>query len=402
MTDFRPFTASEIAAAHDAIELAFGGDAHPEDQAVELGVIDPALTLGAFDGDVPIATAGWFDLTMTLPGVTAPVAGVTWVSVAPTHRRRGVLRDLMTRQLGDLRAAGRPVAALWASEAAIYQRFGYGPASWHTSVEVRRGAPFTRAVDVTGLRLAVPTAELLGLVFDAVWRDRPGWYERSTAAWWTYRLHDPAHHREGGSSLRCVLDDADGGDGYALYTTKSEWGGSGPNGTVRVREVVARTPEVEARLWRFLLDVDLMAKLTAWAVPVDSPLLHLLAEPRAAQAKLGDALWVRLVSVPEALALRRYAVDVDVVLEVTDPLLPDNAGRWRLTGGPTGASCTRSTDAADLVLDVRELGSAFLGGTALATRAAAGWVTEVTPGALAAASLAFSWPGRAPHCPMVF
>jgi predicted acetyltransferase len=398
VTDLRPFAPTELAAAHHALELAFGGDPHPEDQAVELSLVDADLTLGAFDDGVPVATAGWFDLTMALPGAVAPVAGVTWVSVAPTHRRRGILTAMMRRQLADLRTAGRPVAALWASEGAIYQRFGYGPASWHQSVEVRRGAAFTRAVDVTGLRMAPPTAELLGPVFDAVLPGRPGWYARS-ADWWTYRLHDPSHRREGASPLRCVVD---GDEGYTLFSTKGEWGQNGPDGAVRVRELVARTPGAEARLWRFLLDQDLMARLTAWALPVDSPLLHLLSEPRAAQARVGDALWVRLVSVPEALALRRYATDVDVVLDVVDGVCPWNAGRWRLSGGPEGASCTATTDPAELRLDVRELGAAYLGGTALVTRAAAGGVAEEHPGALARASLAFGWPGRAAHCPMVF
>ncbi len=398
MTDLRPFLAAELVAAHASLELAFGSDPHPEDVAVEVPLVDPALTLGAFEDGKPVATAGWFDLQMSLPGVVAPVAGVTWVSVAPTHHRRGVLTAMMARQLTDLREAGRPVAALWASEGAIYQRFGYGPASWSHAVEVRRGAPFTVRVDVSGLRLETPTGDLLGPVFDAVRDSRPGWYARP-GAWWDYRLHDPEHRRSGASGLRCVID---GSDGYALYSTKNHWGSTGPDGTVAVRELVAATPAAEARLWRFLLDLDLMSTTTAWGLPVDSPLLHLLAEPRGAAARVGDGLWVRLVSVPEALALRRYAADLDVVLDVVDHRCPWNAGRWRLSGGPSGAVCAATTDPADLRLDVRELGAAYLGGTSLSARAAAGWVVELTPGSLAAASVAFGWPGRVAHCPMVF
>ena len=236
MTDLRPLTAAELPAAFDALELAFGGDAHPDDRDIELSVIDPPRTLAAFEGTTPICTAGWFDLAMTLPGTVAPVAGVTWVSVSPVHRRRGLLSAMMRRQLDDLQVADRPVAALWASEGAIYQRFGYGPASWHHSLEVRRGAAFTRPVEVDGLRLAEPSQQLLAPIFDAVAATRPGWYARD-ARWWPFRLHDAPHHREGASSLRCLLD---GDDGYALYTTKNQWGLSGPDGTVRVRELVAR------------------------------------------------------------------------------------------------------------------------------------------------------------------
>lgn len=398
VTDLRPFAASELTTAHTSLELAFGSDPHPEDQPVEVALVDPARTLGAWDGDAVVATAAWFDHRMALPGALAPVAGVTWVSVSPTHRRQGLLRAMMDRQLRDLREAGRPVAALWASEGAIYSRFGYGPASWHHSLELRRGAAFTRAVDTGGLRVVTPSQALLAPVFDSVLADRPGWYARSDA-WWTYRLHDPAHLREGRASLRAVLD---GDEGYATYRTKNQWGPAGADGTVSVQEVVARTPRSEARLWRFLLDQDLMTSTEAWGQPVDSPVLALLAEPRAAQAKLGDALWVRLVSVPEALALRRYAAEVDVVVEVEDDTCPWNAGRWRLSGGPAGATCTATADAADLRLHARELGAAYLGGTPLLTRAAAGFVDELRPGALVAASAAFGPVGRLPHCPMVF
>ena len=398
MTELRPLEPTELPAAYDAIELAFGGDPHPEDCTVEISVIDPSRTLAAFDGTTPIATAGWFDLTMTLPGTVAPVAGVTWVSVSPVHRRQGLLTAMMRRQLDDLRAEGRPIAALWASEGAIYQRYGYGPATWQHAVEVRRGAAFTRPVAVDVLRLEPPSQALLSPAYDAVAATVPGFFARD-ARWWPFRLHDPAHRRRGASPLRCVVD---GTAGYALYTTKSNWGPAGSAGVVTVQELVARTPEAEARLWRYLLDIDLMATVSAPGIALDSPLLHLLAEPRAAVARLGDALWVRLVSLAEALHTRRYATEVDVVLEVRDAFCPWNAGRWRLSGGPSGAVCAATTDAADLVLDARDLGAVFLGGTSLLTRARAGWVTETTPGALAATSLAFGWPGPAPHCPMIF
>ena len=397
MHELRPLEPSELPAAYDALELAFGGTPVPEERAIETSVIDAPRTLGAFDGQTPVATAGWFDHRMTLPGAVAPVAGVTWVSVSPAHRRQGLLTALMRRQLDDLRAQARPIAALWASEAAIYQRFGYGPASWRYGIDVRRGAGFTRPVQVAGLRLDEPGSAPLASVYDAVAPTVPGYVARD-ARWWAFRLHDPEHRRQGASPLRCVLD---GADGYALYATKSIWSTAGSAGVVSVRELVARTPAAEARLWRYLLDIDLMGSVTA-DVPLDSAVLHLLAEPRAAVGRLGDALWVRLVSVGEALETRRYAAEVDVVLDVTDAFCPWNAGRWRLSAGPSGAVCAPTTDPADLALDARDLGAAFLGGTSLTARYQAGWVTELTKGALAAATVAFGWPGPAPYCPMIF
>ena len=171
---------------------------------------------------------------------------------------------------------------------------------------------------------------------------------------------------------------------------------------VQVWELAARTPESTARLWRFLLDLDLMRTVTARACGLDDPLLHLLAGPRTAQARISDALWVRLVQLDTALASRRYLAPVDVVLEVSDRHCPWNAGRWRLTGDSTGATCVATTDTADLVLDVRELGAVYLGGTALAARAQAGWVEERTAGSLTATSTAFGWTGGLPSSPMVF
>ncbi len=395
----RPFRPDELVAAHTAVDVAFLSDPDPTARDHELRLLDPECTLGAHDGDQVVATAAWHTLALSLPGTTATVAGVTWVSVASTHRRQGLLRALMTQQLADVRGRGVAVAALWASEPGIYGRFGYGPASWQVGAAIARGTTFTRPVDTTGLRVMVsPTADDLRPAYDTALSHRPGWFARSPE-WWAYRLMDHEGVRGGQTSLRAVLD---GERGYALYRTKAEWGPGGAGGSVTVGEVVATDPQTEARLWRFLLDLDLVVTVKAWALPVDSPLLHLVTDVRRLQARLGDGLWVRLVSVAEALPLRRYATDLDVVLDVTDEVCPWNAGRWRLTSVGDDVRCTSTSDDADVALDVRELGAAFLGGTSLADRATAGFVREVTPGALARTSVAFGWSGRAPHCPLVF
>jgi predicted acetyltransferase len=397
--DLRPFARDELVAAHNALSLAFGSDPNAAERDLDLALFTPEQSLGAFDGTDGgasiVGTAAWYDLPMTLPGGSAVVGGVTWVTVAPTHHRRGILRALMSRQLADLHATGHAVAMLWASEPAIYGRFGYGPGSWHLSGEARRGAAFALPVTVGDVRLVVsPSADLLSPIYAKVQPTRPGWYER-TPDWWAYRLHDTDDVRGGATSLRAVVID---GEGYALFRTKNEWGSGGADGTVTVGEVCATSPEVEARLWRFLLDLDLMARVRFWGQPVDSPLLHRIADARRLEAKLAEALWVRLVDLPAALLLRAYSAPVDLVLEVVDEGCPWNAGRWRFTG----TACERSEDPADVTLDVRELGAAYLGGTSVASRAAAGLVQEHTPGAVAQLSLAMSWHGRAPHSPIVF
>lgn len=405
MTDLpiRTLTADDLLPAWACLETAFGGATAPEDErAAELGMVEPHRFSAAFDGERPVATAGSFDLLMTVPGGPLPVAGVTWVGVLPTYRRRGLMSRLMQRQLSDLRDEGKAVAALWASESSLYARYGYGTASWSLVLELPKGTPFAQPVDVGGLRLVEPTDAALQEIHERVAGTTPGWFRRD-AAWWTYRLHDGAASRDGAGPLQAVV--ADGGtgpEGYALYSVKGGWDAGLPNGRVVVREVAAATPTAAARLWRHLLDLDLAATVTFRLAAVDDPILLLLADGRRAKPALRDSLWVRLVDVPAALAARRYAADVDVVLEVDDPLCPWNAGRWRLTAGPRTATCVPTTDPADLVLHVSDLGAAYLGGTPLQARAAAGGVQEHAPGALTAASTAFGPVGRAPYCPIVF
>jgi predicted acetyltransferase len=195
-----------------------------------------------------------------------------------------------------------------------------------------------------------------------------------------------------------------------LYTTTGRWqpDGSGiPDGILRIRELMADGPAAAAALWADLLSRDLVAEVEAPGRPVDDPLLHLLADRRRTRPIMCDNLWLRVVDVPAALRQRAYARDVDIVLEVTDEVLPGNAGRWRLAaaagGAATGgaATCERTTAAADIVVPAGTLGAAYLGGTRLGALVAAGQGTEVSLGAVAALSAAMSW-DQAPLCPMNF
>jgi predicted acetyltransferase len=393
--DLRPLQPAELERAFTMLEGTFGSPPHPVDVPVELAVVQPPERFYAvWEGDEPVATAGSFDFTMTVPGGPLPVAGVTWVGVLATHRRQGLLRSMMRRQLDDLHASGTAVAALWASEAAIYGRFGYGPAAWMVTPTVPSGAAFRCPVEAGAVRLVEPTAGALRETYEQAARVTPGWPQRDDA-WWAARLHDPEHRRDGASPLRCAVTDG----GYALFATTSAWSEGLPTGQVRVRELVATSSAASARLWRFLLDLDLMREVRGPGLGPDDPLLlDLLAEPRVAKPRLSDCLHVRLVDLPAALAARCYAAPVDVVLAVEDEQCPWNTGRWRLTGDRDGATCRPSDDAPDLVLAPPDLGAAYLGGTPLRSRS----VQEQTAGALARATTAFGPLDRAPCCPQVF
>ena len=182
-----------------------------------------------------------------------------------------------------------------------------------------------------------------------------------------------------------------GTEGYAVWRPAEDWNELGPACGIELRELVAASPVAAAALWRFLLTVDLTRTLRYQLAAADDPLLHLVDEPRRLRAVVTDALWVRIVDVGGALAGLRHLTPVDLVIEVSDPFLPANEGCWRLSGDRSGASCVRTAASAEIALAISDLGASYLGGTSLATLAAAGRVAELRPGALAAASAAFGW-----------
>ena len=342
-----------------------------------------------------MGTAGAFSFRLTVPGgASVPAAGVTMVSVAATHRRRGILTSMMRRQLDDVRSWGEPFAVLTASEPVIYGRFGYGTATMRTTAEidtarVRLSVP--PGTDDVRLRFAEPTAvrDACEAVYARLVAGRPGMTARRPG-WENLPLLDPESEREGSSPLRCVVAEREGEVvGYTRYFVKPEWDVQGPKGTVVLRDLEALDPASYAALWRFLFGIDLTSKLALRSRPVDDAWQQLVSDIRRCSIRQADSLHVRLVDLGASLEARTYQAPVDVVFEVADAFCPWNEGRWRLTGDAKGASCKRTEEPADLALSVRELGSAYLGGVSLASLAGAGRVRELRAGALAEASLAF-------------
>ncbi|MFZ3470176.1 GNAT family N-acetyltransferase [Streptomyces sp. 4.24] len=395
----RVLQADEWDVWYDHLELAFGGvPESPEERELYKSLTETKRSLGVWDGETCVGSAGAFSFRLSVPGgALVPAGGVTMVGVSPTHRRRGVLTSLMRRQLDDIRAGGEPLAVLTASDPAIYGRFGYGTATYAVSVDidttrVRLSVP--PGTDDVRLRLVDPRKALADCerVYAALVGRRPGMPARQPG-WEEQGVLDPPAGRDGASPLKCVVAEGADGEvvGYARYHVKPDWEQTGSDGKVQVRELNALDPAAYAALWRYLFDIDLAWRVRAYGRPVDDPVLQLVSDERRAQVHRRDALHVRLVDLPAALRARTYGAAVDVVLEVEDAFCPWNAGRWRLAVGADGAAaCTRTDDPADLELSVRELGSAYLGGVSLASLAAAGRVREVRAGALAAASRAFA------------
>jgi predicted acetyltransferase len=363
-------------------------------------VMELDRSLGLWDGDRVVATSGIYSLEMTVPGGSVPCAGVTWVTVAPTHRRQGVLTSIMRRQLTELHEQQRePVAALWAAEYPIYGHFGYATATWRGGLTGRTDRLAIRKdVELGKGRVTSATedeyrAAAVGL-FDEIRHEVPGTMARDDR-WWDRTLRDEKDDRNGYTARRYVLHTEPDGEvtGYAAYRVKSSWSDdSEPDSTVSIEDVRAVTTPAYAALWSFLLSVDLVRHVRYPMAADDDPVRHLLTDARALHSSPVDALWLRLVDVDRALEARRYPAPIDLVLEVRDRFCPWNAGRWHLRGHPSGARCVRTDRDADLVVDVEALAAAYLGGVSLATLLAAGRVEEISPGAVTLAATAFGWP----------
>ncbi|MFC3999232.1 GNAT family N-acetyltransferase [Nocardiopsis sediminis] len=365
-------------------------------------------TIGVFDGTRLVGTATAFSFTMTMPGGPRAVAGVSAVTVWPTHRRRGILSALMRHQLADIRDRGERVAALFASEGGIYQRFGYGPASRTVAVDIAtheaRLRPDIPRDPALRLRLSTPeeSRKELAAVHSAAARQRVGEFQRDDA-WWDHLLHDSPETRDGFGAFRCALAEDDAGPlGYVLYRTRQRWDDYGvADSPLRISEMYATAPAASALLWEHVLGEDLVSSVTTHMTPPDDPVYHLLADRYRARTRLSDNLWLRLVDVPGALEDRSYVAPVETVIEVADRHCPWNAGRWRLSADHTAARCAPTDAAPDIRLDVAHLGSAYLGDQTLGSYLAAGAIAEDTPGAVERLDAALSRPTRA-HCGVIF
>ena len=394
--EIRPVTAEELQAFIPAVGLAFGDQPSAEEITGWSVMTEPARTLAAWDGDTIVATAGIDTIELTLPGaVSLGVAGITAVGVRPTHRRRGLLSQLMTRQLDDVVAAGEPVAILTASESGIYRRFGYGIASYQVALALEtRFSAFSRPLEDDGrVEILDGTAARreLPLIHDQARRIQTGDISRSDA-WWDMSCEDPEwSHRGSGRIFFAVHRDGAGEvKGWATWRMERSWPDGIARNIVHIADLAATEPQSEAALWRFLLDLDLVSEVRAYKRPTDELLRHRISEPRRLRTTtLRDDLWVRILDVPTALAGRRYLMEGELVLEVVDPFRPQTDGRYLLTGGSDGAECTATDRPADLSLDISTLGTAYLGLPRFGLQQRAGLVTELRPGAVARADLMF-------------
>ncbi|MFE1753896.1 GNAT family N-acetyltransferase [Streptomyces anandii] len=406
--EIRSTTDEDLDVFVDTLHAAFGR--FPETPTAEGGGVwwsalemDRNLLALAADGR-PVGTAGAYSFELTLPGpVLVPASGVTAVGVLPTHRRRGVLSAMMRRQLTELRGRGEVLSVLLASEALIYRRFGYGPATCTQRLTVpRHRAALTppRARGTAGVSAAASDTgtvellrraecgEILEEVYDRYRRAQPGALSRPHR-WWARGAGQPPV--SAAPRHVAVHRGADGTpDGYASYSI-------GEPETLTVDETIAADDAVFTSLARFVLGHDLVTQIVFKHFPPGHPLRWQLADFRAGQVS-GDTdwLWVRLLDVPGALTARGWFTDGELVLDVDDPFLGEY-GRYLLTVRDGRADCVPTDRDPDLSLDVSDLGSVYLGGTTPSTLVRAGHIRAHRPGAAALADALFR-AERDPHC----
>jgi predicted acetyltransferase len=397
--EIRSTTEQDLDVFVDTMYVAFGR--FPETPIGGGGVwwsaleMDRGLLAVTPDGR-PVGTAAAYSFELTLPGKTVvPAAGVSAVGVLPSHRRQGVLSAMMRHQLTELRARGGFLAVLLATEAPIYRRFGYGPATYTQTLTVQRHRaaltlPRARGT-ATGSVEVMRRAECGGIleeVYDRYRRAQPGALSRPHS-WWASGAGQPPISPA--PRYVAVHRDADGvPDGYASYSLVEP-------GTLTVDEAVATDDAASTALARFLLGHDLVTQVVVKHCPPHHPLRWQLADFRAGEVG-GDTdwLWVRLLDVPRALTARGWFADGELVLDVEDPFLGEH-GRYLPTVRDGKADCVPTDREPDLSLDVSDLGSVYLGGTAPSTLVRAGHIRAHHPDAATLADALFR-AERPPHC----
>lgn len=390
--DLRAITPGELDVMLTVDRRGFGHPAPSEGVSKAWQEAELDRTRCVFDGDEMIGTARGYSFELTVPGGTrVPVSAISAVAVQPTHRRRGVLSQMIPALHADARDRGEPAAILTASEGAIYGRFGYGIATWRLGItSERRSARFLAPGADRGRMRLVERDEAEKII--------PGVYERTRARagavsrpdfWWPSVFWGLAHGPEKAFFVAVHEDASGAADGYVAYEISGEWNRGLPDKHLLVWDLQSASTATHAALWEFVFGVDLVATVASVNSPIDDPLRLLVADARRIRVDfLNDGLWLCPLDIPALLASRAYAVAGSITLEVHTPA--GERAVVRLDGGPDGASVSTTTEAPDVTCDASTLGACFLGGNTWTTVAAAGRAEEHTPGALRRADAMFS------------
>jgi predicted acetyltransferase len=402
--DVRATTPDEFRTAADAFLIALMATP-PDDEAWERTrpSWDEMSSVSAWDGERCVGHAGQFIVDTTVPGgARLPTGAVSRVGVLPTHRRRGIATGLMRAMVADAVRRELVLMSLRASEAVIYQRFGFGVAGDYSEVHVipARATPIAGAARDGSMRILDP-GEIIDVVtplYDRVAHRRPGIVTRPPS-WWG-RYFRSAIERSSPSFV-AVHADADGRiDGYVHYDVKwDDDAPDGPTGTGEVNDAFGADDAVELALWQYVFELDLVTRWKATERPIDDLLRLAVHDQRAYHVKnVDDEQWLRVVDVDAALSARSYQpVAGSVAIAVDDPLVPGNNGTWRVSAD----GVERCDDEPDLSAGIAAVSAAYMGGRAWSALAGIGAVAERRAGSVATADALF-FSSRAPFCGSFF
>jgi predicted acetyltransferase len=400
--EIRAIEPDEFEEMRRTMGLLFGFDPPSGNNRV-LRLLPLDRTRCGFDGERMISTSGAYGLQMTVPGGQVACGGTTAVAVSPSHRRLGVLRAMMRAHLDDVKEHGEPIAALWASDSAIYGRFGYGCASLCYDIEIEpEHATLGRLAPQPGRARMIDRPEALDVVpalYDRLRMEIPGFFAR-TPHWWEDRSFWDSEPAGDTTNLRyAVVDGDDGVAGFASFRTKAHWDEGHGSGKVIIQDLFAATPEAWAGIWSMVANQDLVARVKAGLRPPWDPLFDMLAGTRRALSFRYDALWVRLMDVPRALTARSYSAPVDLVLGIEDPI-GDLTGSYLLRADLDGAECAPTTQEPSVLLDLEDLSAGYMGRPRFRQWARSGRLSG-TDEDLATLDAAFDWNPQ-PWCPELF
>ncbi len=417
-------TAEEEAGFFASMAAGFGEPGNPDGpQDAEVFEADrhwaAVFTSEGADPQI-VGTTTAYSFQLTVPGgAQIPAGGLAGVTVQPTHRRRGLLRQMMEAHIDECVERGEPASLLTASETGIYDRFGYGWAVEHEALRLStyRGKFRADLADQPWSKLQLrmlPSTDDMGAALPAIYNrvqaQRAGMLSRRPE-WWQGVLAAEEGWKGGGDLFCAVARTESGTDvGYVLYVLDELKTDNHFRSDLRIKELIAADGDVEASLWRHCLDRDLIANVAYKTASVDSPMRRMLAEPRWLRIDWrDDELWLRPLDIVRLLEARTYQASGSLVIEVVDDFRPELGGRFRVdttnaasgdgasaNGGTDGiestASATRTDDDPDLTMPTEVLGSIYLGAINPVTLGVAGRIQEHTPGALNMARALFMTP----------
>ena len=396
--EFRRVTNEEMRDFFSLESYVFADNRTLSQEKIDENPLKSEMTTCAFHKGQLVATGGGFPFKMRFNGHGVFADGVTAIGTEPAYRRRGLVRRIITERFEQARNNGQFASILWASFAAVYQRFGYGLGSQHLHYAFDpRFAQLQSDAEPTGYMRRVSLEQAKGLIPGVHRRyieDRTMNLHRHPTTWDFVHFKSNRHH------FAIHFDEHDNPDGYISYGLQ-ETEPPGYEGNLdqrlNVRDFVHLDVNAFRALWGYLLRHDLVFEVSI-DVPTDDPARHLLREPRVLRTKWHDGLWFRVVDVEELLSRRHYGCAGDVTIDIpVDRECPWNVGKYRLQTDATETHVAKHQGDCDLSITVNGLASLLSGNISLSRLHANGIAQVNSTGKLRQLDAMFSTK-HAPFC----